>query len=165
MKAIATTALAALLAAGTMSTGAASAQTFRDRDGRRVERDVRQDRRDVREERRELRDSRQYLRQDRRESRWDQRRHNGYYMNGRFYRGAPPAWAYQRHDFHPAYQSWRRGDRLPSYYRSHYREVDWRRAHLRQPPRGYHYVRDDNSGEYLLVGIATGVILAILLSQ
>jgi len=36
---------------------------------------------------------------------------------------------------------------------------------LRQPPRGYHYVRDNNTGEYLLVGIATGVILSILLSQ
>ena len=86
-------------------------------------------------------------------------------MNGRYYRGAPPAWAYQRGDYRPGYQSWRRGERLPSYYRSHYREVDWRRAHYRQPPRGYHYVRNDNTGEVLLVALATGVILSILMSQ
>jgi Ni/Co efflux regulator RcnB len=61
-------------------------------------------------------------------------------------------------------QNWRRGDRLSQYHRSQYREVDWRRERLRQPPRGYHYVRDDR-GEVLLVGIATGVILSILLSQ
>ncbi|MBK6702445.1 MAG: RcnB family protein [Caulobacteraceae bacterium] len=53
---------------------------------------------------------------------------------------------------------------MPSYYQSRYRQVDYRRAHLRAPPRGYHYVQDDR-GDYLLVGIATGVILSILLSQ
>jgi Ni/Co efflux regulator RcnB len=165
MKRIATTALAALIAAGSLSTGVASAQSYRDRDVHDARREVREERRDVREERRELRDARGDLRQERRESRWDQRRHNGYYANGRYYRGQPPAWAYQRGDYRPAYQSWRRGERLPSYYRSHYREIDWRRAHYRQPPRGYHYVRDDNTGEVLLVAIATGVILSILLNQ
>ena len=165
MKHIATTALAALMLVGPLA-GAASAQDWRGNDGRYDRGDRRDDRRDDRTDRRDdRRADRRDDRQDRREARWDQRRHNGYYANGRYYRGAPPAWAYQRHDYRPAYQSWRRGDRLPSYYRSHYREVDWRRHHLRQPPRGYHYVRDDNSGEYLLVGIATGVILSILLSQ
>jgi Ni/Co efflux regulator RcnB len=155
MKRIATTTLAALLAAGAMSTGVASAQS----------RDVRDARREVREQRQDLRDARQDLRQERRAERFNQRRHNGYYVNGRYYRGAPPAWAQARGDYRPAYQSWRRGERLPSYYRSQYREVDWRRAHYRQPPRGYHYVRDDNTGETLLVAVATGVILSILLSQ
>lgn len=165
MTRFATTAVAALMAVGTLSSGVASAQTWRDRDVRRAEREVRDERRDVREERQELRDARRDLRQERREARWDQRRHNGYYMNGRFYRGQPPAWAYQRGDYRPEYRSWRRGERLPSYYRSHYREVDWRRAHYRQPPRGYRYVRDDNTGEVLLVAIATGVILSILMNQ
>lgn len=59
---------------------------------------------------------------------------------------------------------WRKGDRLPSNYRSHYREVDYRAHHYKAPPRGYHYVRDDR-GETLLVGIATGAILGVLLSQ
>ena len=59
---------------------------------------------------------------------------------------------------------WRKGDYMPSNYRSHYREVDWREHHYKAPPRGYHYVRDDR-GETLLVGIATGAILGVLLSQ
>ena len=97
-------------------------------------------------------------------ARWNQSQYNGYYANGRFNYGAPPANVQNRRDYRPAYQNWRRGDRLPSTFRTRYREVDYRRAHLRAPPRGYHYVRDDR-GETLLVGIATGVILSILASQ
>lgn len=161
MKRIATTALAALMLVGPLA-GAASAQEWRGNGGHDRNDNRRDDRNDRRDDRRDDRNDR---RDDRRESRWDQRRHNGYFVNGRFYRGAPPAWAYQRGDFRPGYQSWRRGERLPSHYRSQYREVDWRRAHYRQPPRGYHYVRNDNTGEVLLVAIATGVILSILMSQ
>lgn len=103
-------------------------------------------------------------RDNNRGQRWSQSSHNGYYAGGRWNYGPPSAWAQGQRDYRPGYQQWRRGDRLPSYYRSHYRQVDWRRERLRQPPRGYHYVRDDR-GEVLLVGIATGVILSILLSQ
>ncbi len=60
--------------------------------------------------------------------------------------------------------SWRRGERLPTYYRQHYSRVDWRRHHLRAPPRGYHWVRDDR-GRYLLVGIATGLILSAIINN
>jgi Ni/Co efflux regulator RcnB len=60
--------------------------------------------------------------------------------------------------------SWRKGERLPQNYRSHYREVNYRSYHLKAPPRGYHYVRDDR-GETLLVGIATGAILGVILSN
>ena len=41
---------------------------------------------------------------------------------------------------------------------------DYDRYGLRRPPRGYHYVRDDR-GDYLLVGIATGVILGVILAN
>jgi Ni/Co efflux regulator RcnB len=61
-------------------------------------------------------------------------------------------------------RSWRRGDRLPHGYESRYRMVDYRREHLRAPPRGYRYVRD-NRGDTLLVGVATGVILGIILGN
>lgn len=61
-------------------------------------------------------------------------------------------------------RQWRRGERLPSGYANHYRAVDWRREHYRQPPRGYHYVRDDR-GQTLLVGIATGAILGVILGN
>ncbi|QGZ95273.1 RcnB family protein [Terricaulis silvestris] len=148
-----TAALAALVAVGPLAmTGTAAAQS----------------RRDVREERQDVRDARQNLREQRRDvrqaQRWNQRNHNGYYVGNRFYYGQPNGAQMQRRDYRPAYQQWRRGDRLPNYARSSYRQVDYRREHLRAPPRGYHYVRDDR-GEVLLVGIATGVILSILLNQ
>ncbi len=100
-------------------------------------------------------------RNDRNDNRWSDQRSNGYTYNGRWYYGPPQA---AHRGYQAGYRDWRRGDRLPSYYQSRYRQVDYRREHLRAPPRGYHYVRDDR-GETLLVGIATGVILSILLSQ
>ena len=67
-------------------------------------------------------------------------------------RGAGP-----NHDF-------RRGDRLPDHYRhNHYVVDDWRGHHLSAPPRGYHWVQ--NGGDYVLVAIATGVILNLLLNH
>jgi Ni/Co efflux regulator RcnB len=71
---------------------------------------------------------------------------------------------YDRHRDDYRNHRWRRGERLPAYYHRHYARVDWRRHHLRRPPRGYHWVRDDR-GEYLLVGIATGVILSAILNN
>lgn len=62
------------------------------------------------------------------------------------------------------YRNWRRGDRMSAYDMRRYRDVDYRRHYLRAPPRGYRYIQDDR-GDTLLVGIATGVILSILLSQ
>ncbi|HVK80135.1 MAG TPA: RcnB family protein [Verrucomicrobiae bacterium] len=100
---------------------------------------------------------------DQRHARWDGDRNNGYSYNGRWYYGPPQA-AHQGRGYQAGYRDWRRGDRLPSYYQSRYRQVDYRREHLRAPPRGYHYVEDDR-GEMLLVGIATGVILSVILSQ
>jgi Ni/Co efflux regulator RcnB len=120
------------------------------------DRNHRADRRDNR------RDHRADHRNDRRDDRWDRRRHNGYSVNGRFHYGPPPAHV---RNVRYEYRNWRRGDRLPSYYRQNYVVVnDYHRARLRAPPRGYHYVRDDR-GDTLLVGIATGVILGVILSQ
>jgi len=150
---IAIATLAALMAAGPIGASAASAQQYRG-DGR-YERNDRDDRRDNR------RDDR---RDNRHDARWDQRQHNGVYLGNTFYRGQPTRAQEARRDYRPAYQQWRRGDRIPSSYRAHYRNVDWRRERLREPPRGYQYVRTDR-GETLLVGIATGVILGLILSN
>ena len=49
-------------------------------------------------------------------------------------------------------------------YRTRYVVTDWRRDRLREPPRGYHWVRSDN-GDFLLVAITTGVIVDLLLNQ
>ena len=125
-----------------------------DRDGDGRDRDWRRDGRRDRWDRRE----------HRRHERWERSRHNGYTYRGRWYYGPPPVAYYEDPYYSPGYRAWRRGDRLPSYYRSNYREVDWRRYGYRAPPRGYHYVRDDR-GETLLVGIATGVILGVILAN
>jgi Ni/Co efflux regulator RcnB len=55
-----------------------------------------------------------------------------------------------------------RGDRLPAEYRQRYYVVDdWRGHHLSAPPRGYHWVQ--TGADYVLVAIATGIILQLLL--
>ena len=57
---------------------------------------------------------------------------------------------------------YKKGGRVPSEYRgSHYVVSNWRSAHLRPPPRGYHWVRSDN-GDFLLVAISTGIIASII---
>ncbi|WP_458069251.1 RcnB family protein [Rhodanobacter sp. BL-MT-08] len=77
-----------------------------------------------------------------------------------------------RHDphaaAHPMYdrghsEGWyRKGGHVPAEYnRGSYEVADWRANHLRQPPRGYHYVRSDN-GDFLLVAVTTGVIASII---
>lgn len=96
-----------------------------------------------------------------RADRWDDRRYNGYWHQGRFFYGPPPQ---HYRDVRYDRRAWRRGDRLPSYYRDRYRNVDYRYYNLREPPRGYHYVRRDDTGETLLIGIATGAILGVILA-
>lgn len=57
------------------------------------------------------------------------------------------------------HHGWRNGGYLPAQYR-HNQEVNWRSHHLRQPPRGYHWVQTD--GDYVLVALTTGLILQAL---
>jgi Ni/Co efflux regulator RcnB len=167
MKRITIAAATALMLAGPLAT-TASAQNY-DRFNRADQNDNRgradnnrgQNDNRARDDRRGDNNVNRNGRNNRQDNRWNDSRNNGYTHNGRWYYG-PPQTAHR--GFEPGYRAWRRGDRLPSYYQGRYRQVDYRRAHLRAPPRGYHYVQDDR-GEYLLVGIATGVILSIILSQ
>jgi len=156
MKRFAIAATSALMAVSSFA-APASAQNYRGNDGGN---DRGQNARDHRNDndRNDRRDN------NNRRQNWNRGQHNGYFVANRWYFGPPPASMYNRSDFRPGYHQWRRGERLPSYYRTQYREVDWRRAHYRAPPRGYHYVRDDR-GEVLLVAVATGVILSILLNN
>lgn len=63
----------------------------------------------------------------------------------------------RRHGGH----AWRRGERLPSHYRSSsYYVNDYGRYGLRAPPRGHRWVRADN--DYVLAAIATGLIVQVL---
>jgi len=58
----------------------------------------------------------------------------------------------------------RRGERLPDQYRHRQYVVDdWRGHQLSAPPRGYHWVQ--TGGDYVLVAIATGIILQLLLNN
>ncbi|MTV39792.1 RcnB family protein [Duganella radicis] len=85
---------------------------------------------------------------DRRNDRQDYR-HDGDWGRDR---GAGP-----RHDL-------RKGGRLPLEYRSRQYVVDnWRAHHLSAPPRGYHWVQ--TGSDYVLVGITTGIIASLLLSN
>jgi Ni/Co efflux regulator RcnB len=74
------------------------------------------------------------------------------YRDDRIERGAGP-----EHDF-------RIGQRLPQgWHQRTYVVDDWRGHYLSAPPRGYHWVQ--TGSDYVLVAIATGVILQLLLSN
>lgn len=61
-------------------------------------------------------------------------------------------------------RSFHRGGRLPPEYRNRQYVVEnWRDHRLSAPPRGYHWVQV--GGDYVLVAIATGIILQLLLNN
>ena len=61
-------------------------------------------------------------------------------------------------------QRWSRGQHVPQSYRSRSRFIDYRREHLRAPPRGYGWVRGD-SNQYLMIALATGLIASVAASH
>jgi len=90
------------------------------------------------------------------QARQPQRRDNyqgrAHYDRRREGRGAGPQHAFYR------------GERLPAQYRHRqYVVEDWRGHRLSAPPRGYHWVQ--TGADYVLVAIATGVILQLLLAN
>ena len=94
--------------------------------------ELRQDKREIRQDRREIRKDRRDIREDRREVRRDRR------DNRR------PAWMKQ-------------GGR---YQKGGTRVSDYKRYGLRAPGRNQRWVKVDN--DYILVGIASGVITSII---
>lgn len=94
--------------------------------------------------------------------RWDNNRNNGYYLGNRWYYGPPAQTYYSRPDYRPSYRAWTRGAYLPRSYWGH-RVNDYRSYRLRQPPRGYHWVRVNN--DYVLAAIATGLIADVILNS
>jgi Ni/Co efflux regulator RcnB len=82
--------------------------------------------------------------------RYERDRHDGRHDNGNHYGQRKHRWA--------------RGERLPTtYYRDRGYYVDYRRHHLRAPPRGYQWVRVDN--DYVMVALATGLIASIIIAN
>lgn len=151
MKKLLTAAIAISVLAGA---GAASAQSYgrpydRDGDRDRPRAEERYDRRDDRRDNRyERRDERRDVREDRRENRYE-RRAARRYDGGRYYHPR----GYQARD-------WRRGERLPTAYRSRAYAVDYRTYRLAPPPRGYEYRRVGD--DVVLTAIATGIIASVL---
>ena len=139
MKHVVTAALVVSLLTGTVAT--ANPPDHHDR--RYAEREYSRDRHDDRADHRDnKRDDRRDYRSD---SRHDHRYHAGEYRKPH---------GYYSH-------SWRRGDRLPSAYRSRVYVVnDYHTYRLRQPPRGYHWVRVDNN--VVLTAVATGIVLEVV---
>ncbi|MET0181252.1 MAG: RcnB family protein [Caulobacterales bacterium] len=114
-----------------------------------------------RSDRRDRRDRRQSWRDSRHEARWDDTQHNGYYRGNRWHFGPPPASLHSRVTL--GYRPWARGQRL-GYYNNRYTEVDYRQQNLRPPPRGYHYVRD-NDGDIILAAIVSGLIASVIINN
>ncbi len=137
--------LTAALAVTTLvsAVGAGSAASAQSWDGRHRDGDSRYEQRDDRrgDRRADRRDDRADARADRRAT----RRYNaGRYQRPRGYQA----------------RTWRRGERLPSYYRGHGYVMDYRHYGLRAPPYGYQYVRVDN--DVYLSAVATGIIASIV---
>jgi Ni/Co efflux regulator RcnB len=59
---------------------------------------------------------------------------------------------------------WHKGDRI-RHDNHRFHEIDYHPYRYSAPPRGFHYVRDSNTGEILLVAIATGLIASIILGN
>jgi Ni/Co efflux regulator RcnB len=89
-----------------------------------------------------------------------------------------PHYSYQQPRYNPQGQyrhsgewgarapQYRRGDHLPYQFRQRQQYVnDWRAHRLYAPPHGYQWVQADNSSDYLLVAVATGLIVNMLMNQ
>lgn len=63
----------------------------------------------------------------------------------------------------PTTTRWSKGDRLPEEFRrsQQFTVSDWRQRGLRQPPRGYYWVRNDTD-DFFLAALATGMIAEAL---
>jgi Ni/Co efflux regulator RcnB len=57
-----------------------------------------------------------------------------------------------------------RGGYAPEYREQRYWVRDWRARRLSAPPRGYQWVQTD-TGDLLLMAIATGLIANVVLAQ
>lgn len=81
--------------------------------------------------------------------------------------GKGQAHSYRNPNFHPQpgmpipHQQWKRGHVVDPHYRNdRYWVTDWRARHLSPPPRDHRWLYVN--GDYVLVAIASGVIVSIL---
>lgn len=60
----------------------------------------------------------------------------------------------------PSHHEWRHGERIGRDEWRRHERVDYRRYHLRRPPRGYEWRRVDNN--FVLAAAATGLIASVI---
>lgn len=165
------TAVGALLVSLVAASAAMAGQGFRGIDQRDPRPVAQDDRRDW--DRGERHDSHHEDRHDDRRGSWhSDHRDDHYYQPAppRYvFRPAPPPPHYAYRPVPPRYgtyypprdyyvHTWRRGDRLPpAFYARPYLIEDYRGCGLREPPRGYHWVRVEDDA--VLAAVATGVVL------
>lgn len=80
-------------------------------------------------------------------------------------RGQQQARPDDHHDDHAPQQAqhhWAKGQRMAHEDWDRSQQVDYREHHFRRPPRGYEWRQVD--GQYILAGVATGVIASIILN-
>ena len=58
---------------------------------------------------------------------------------------------------------WNRGERMGYNDWNSAQMVDYRQYHLRQPPRGYEWRRQNN--QFILVAVTTGLIMSIIMNS
>lgn len=86
-----------------------------------------------------------------------------------------PAHSHEAHDGKPEHggsphhgddkhhhDSYRAGDHAPPGLQKRVHDVSYKKHHLHKPPKGYHWVRDPDTGQFLLIAVATGVIASIV---
>lgn len=151
-------AVASVLAFATVAPAFADNDRHRGHDRR----EWREDRRDARRDwERDRREARRDWERDRREARRDWRHDR---RHGHYHHAPPPRVVYRPAYGHGPGYGWKVGHRYRDYYRGPIYVVnDYPRYHLRRPPRGHQWVRDDR-GNMLLVAIATGIIADFMLS-
>jgi len=84
------------------------------------------------------------------------------FRSPRYY--APKRYVAPRRFYRPVYRSFGHRYRVGHYYRYHPRTIiitDYRRYGLYDPPYGYHWVRDSDSGDVILASVATGAIIGL----
>ena len=79
--------------------------------------------------------------------------------NGRHDNGRRNGWGRERGAGH----RWARGQQMGYNDWSRAERVDYRRYHLRQPPRGYEWRRQNN--QFVLAAVATGLIASIIFNN
>ena len=89
----------------------------------------------------------------------DNHRGGGYEQGGQRDNGRHRGWSQDRGNGH----RWNRGERMGYNDWNSAQRVDYRQYHLRQPPRGYEWRRQND--QFIMVAVTTGLIMSIIMNS